>query len=182
MAKRKGIRASVRWHVFARDGFACRYCGVLAGQDGVELVVDHVVSVADGGSDHPDNLATACKGCNGGKSARSLEAAPTSKQVVKRIRKQAANLSQQADAIREALVAERQLRQEIVNLKCAAYGIDTCTIQKGEIASVRKLLAEFGADEVLSWYQSAARNNVSQWQSVRYVCGIARNVREARNA
>jgi hypothetical protein len=38
-------------------------------KDEVELEVDHVVSVADGGTDELHNLATLCRDCNGGKSA-----------------------------------------------------------------------------------------------------------------
>lgn len=38
-------------------------------KDEVALEVDHVVSVADGGTDELDNLATLCRDCNGGKSA-----------------------------------------------------------------------------------------------------------------
>lgn len=47
MAKRKSLSDSIRWAVFARDGFCCRYCGKQAGEDGVTLAVDHIVSVAD---------------------------------------------------------------------------------------------------------------------------------------
>ncbi len=182
MAKRKSIGASLRWHVFARDGFTCRYCGMMAGHDGVELAVDHVVSVADGGSNNPDNLVTACRKCNGGKGARSLGEAPTPRQVVKRIRKGAANLLQQAKAVQEAIAAEKALRQEVVNLKCAAYGIERCTIKPGEVAAIRRLIGEFGADQVLVWYQSAATHNCKEWDAVRYVCGCARNQRGQANA
>lgn len=59
-----------RWEVFQRDNFTCQYCGA-KGQD-VQLHVDHVVSVADGGSNEPENLKTACVPCNSGKGARSL--------------------------------------------------------------------------------------------------------------
>jgi 5-methylcytosine-specific restriction endonuclease McrA len=53
---RKNISASLRWQVFARDGFRCRYCGTQAGEPGVTLHADHVVSVADGGTNAFDNL------------------------------------------------------------------------------------------------------------------------------
>lgn len=41
-------------------------------RDEVALEVDHVVSVADGGTDELHNLATLCRDCNGGKSAYSF--------------------------------------------------------------------------------------------------------------
>lgn len=63
---RSGITPSVRWKVFARDGFRCRYCGAAGGE--AVLVVDHVFPVARGGRDSLDNLVTACETCNQGKS------------------------------------------------------------------------------------------------------------------
>lgn len=176
---RKSISGSLRWHILARDGFTCCYCGAAAGQDGVELAVDHVVSVKDGGTNNPDNLVTSCRKCNGGKSARSLQNAPTPKQVIARVRKMAGNLQQQADAIQAAVKAQADVRQQIVNMKCAAFEMQSCTIAHGEATGASRLISEFGADEVLSWYQSAFRNNVREWEAIRYVYGCAKNKRAA---
>jgi hypothetical protein len=66
---RKPIPDKVRWEVFARDNFTCQYCGRKAPE--VALVIDHKVSVKDGGDNETTNLTTACKVCNGGKGARS---------------------------------------------------------------------------------------------------------------
>lgn len=65
------ISKHLRYEVFRRDGYRCRYCG--AGPDDAKLTVDHVVPVALGGSDEPANLVTACDECNAGKSASSPE-------------------------------------------------------------------------------------------------------------
>lgn len=59
-----------------RDGEMCVYCGAESG-----LVVDHMVPIALGGTDHPDNLALACKPCNSGKSGRTPEQAKMSIRV-----------------------------------------------------------------------------------------------------
>lgn len=64
-APRSGITPSVRWKVFARDGFRCRYCGAAGGT--AVLVVDHIHPVSRGGRDNLDNLITACETCNQGK-------------------------------------------------------------------------------------------------------------------
>jgi excisionase family DNA binding protein len=61
--RRTSIR--LRFSVLQRDGFTCRYCGRKAPD--VELRVDHIVPVAQGGTDHPDNLCAACTDCNAGK-------------------------------------------------------------------------------------------------------------------
>lgn len=57
----------LRFEIFKRDGFRCRYCGREAGE-GVELRVDHVDPKSNGGSNEPSNLVTACHECNAGKS------------------------------------------------------------------------------------------------------------------
>lgn len=65
------VNSSLRFEILRRDQFTCRYCGAKAPD--VQLHVDHVVSVALGGTDNPENLVTACAECNGGKGNRSLD-------------------------------------------------------------------------------------------------------------
>lgn len=57
----------IRFEILRRDGHTCRYCGASAPD--VKLTVDHVIPVALGGSDEPNNLVTACEDCNGGKTS-----------------------------------------------------------------------------------------------------------------
>lgn len=68
--RRDPISTRTRFLVLERDNFRCRYCGASA--DDEALVLDHVVSVADGGSSDMDNLVAACQPCNAGKGRRSL--------------------------------------------------------------------------------------------------------------
>jgi hypothetical protein len=67
------VSKRTRYEVLRRDNHACRYCGCAA-PDAV-LTVDHVIPVALGGSDKPDNLVAACKDCNAGKAASNPDAA-----------------------------------------------------------------------------------------------------------
>lgn len=67
---RRPIKPNVRFRVFERDAFSCRYCGQKA--PNVVLHVDHVHPVSKGGTDHPDNLCTACSACNAGKAGDTL--------------------------------------------------------------------------------------------------------------
>ncbi len=53
--------------VFARDGWACAYCG----RTGRKLTLDHVVPRYRGGKHTWDNLVTACKPCNHRKAGRT---------------------------------------------------------------------------------------------------------------
>ncbi|MCC2657080.1 MAG: hypothetical protein K0Q76_2188 [Panacagrimonas sp.] len=63
------IPHSVRFSVFRRDAYTCRYCGRSA--PFVVLHVDHVTAWSKGGSNVVENLVTACADCNLGKGASS---------------------------------------------------------------------------------------------------------------
>ena len=64
------ISVRVRFEVFKRDNFTCRYCGRVSPE--VVLEVDHIVPACEGGSDDPINLAACCWECNRGKSGVPL--------------------------------------------------------------------------------------------------------------
>jgi 5-methylcytosine-specific restriction endonuclease McrA len=70
---KRTITPSQRFKLFHRDNFRCTYCGASPVKDpDVILEVDHVIPWSRGGTTTLDNLRTACKDCNRGKSARSL--------------------------------------------------------------------------------------------------------------
>lgn len=75
MTVRKSISKSLRFAVLRRDGFTCQYCG--ARPPAVELVIDHVRPVAEGGTNDPDNLLTACEPCNQGKRDKGVDLEPS---------------------------------------------------------------------------------------------------------
>ncbi len=66
------INDDTRHCVFQRDGYTCRFCGHVG--NAVTLEVDHSVPVAQGGTDHGNNLQTACWPCNALKSDRKTKA------------------------------------------------------------------------------------------------------------
>ena len=63
----------LRFEILRRDNYTCRYCGASAPD--AKLTVDHVIPVALGGGDEPNNLVTACAPCNAGKSSIPADAA-----------------------------------------------------------------------------------------------------------
>lgn len=69
--EREAIPPRVRFGVLQRDGFRCTYCGRTAAA-GAVLQVDHVIPVAAGGTNDPDNLVAAYVDCNQGKSDRDI--------------------------------------------------------------------------------------------------------------
>jgi hypothetical protein len=182
MAKRKGLPASLRWQVFARDGFRCRYCGSQAGEPGVVLHADHVISVAEGGNNALDNLVASCQRCNGGKGARSLVAVPGSRDAVAFAEARTVTLQEQAEAIAENNRAQKALRQEIVNLICEAYEQDSIQTNKGDIERFMRLSLQHGSDLLADWVRQAALRGVEVKQCIRYVYGIIRNIRERTEA
>jgi hypothetical protein len=61
------LSASLRFAVFRRDNYSCRYCGRRA--PFVVLHIDHVEAWSRGGANRIENLVTACQECNLGKGA-----------------------------------------------------------------------------------------------------------------
>ena len=57
--KRKHIPKAIREAVFKRDNYRCVKCGSTR-----NLEIDHKVSLANGGTNHIDNLQTHCQDCN----------------------------------------------------------------------------------------------------------------------
>jgi 5-methylcytosine-specific restriction enzyme A len=64
-ANRAISQQEIRVMVFGRDNYRCRLC-----PSGENLQVDHIIPVAAGGSNEPDNLQTLCRSCNCSKGAR----------------------------------------------------------------------------------------------------------------
>lgn len=62
-----------RVNVYARDGYACQYCGKKCAMD--ELTYDHVIPRAKGGKTEWTNIVSACYDCNQRKGGRTPEQA-----------------------------------------------------------------------------------------------------------
>lgn len=61
----KWIRADLRLAIYLRDRFTCLYCSRdLSDADPRDVTLDHITPKADGGSNLPANLVTACLSCN----------------------------------------------------------------------------------------------------------------------
>lgn len=96
MSDRKPLNKAIRFEVFKRDHFTCQYCGRKSPD--VILEVDHIVPVAEGGTNDIINLVTSCRDCNRGKGKRKLD-------------DNAAVLKQRAEL---ELMAERQEQVEMM--------------------------------------------------------------------
>jgi hypothetical protein len=69
--KRKPLSKKIRFEVLKKFKFTCVYCGGSAPD--VLIEVDHIVPVAEGGTNDLMNLTAACKKCNIGKGKNRLD-------------------------------------------------------------------------------------------------------------
>ena len=68
---RTGISQRLRFDILHRDQFRCHYCGAAA--PNVELHIDHIIPVKDGGKNTFANMVAACVSCNLGKGAVNID-------------------------------------------------------------------------------------------------------------
>lgn len=169
------VSKRLRYEILRRDNHTCRYCGGHAPD--VSLTVDHVVPTALGGSDQPDNLVTACRDCNAGKSASSPDA-PLVADVAADALRWAAALQYAATQAQADLAAERRLFDLIDELwSIWNYGFN------GQYAvprpddwrdSIRSFVAAgLTPDQLSDAIQKAmTRQHVSTDDVWRYFCGV----------
>lgn len=70
-----GTHARIRDYVFNRDKFICQKCGVTGERkypfttvnNNSFLVIDHKISIRNGGTHNPENLQALCDRCNSSK-------------------------------------------------------------------------------------------------------------------
>ena len=118
MPGRKKLSKRTRFEVFKRDQFTCIYCGQRPPD--VVLHCDHLIALADGGSDDLVNLVTSCQDCNLGKSSVPLTVIPLSQSDELDRRVEAA---EQFEAMNQFLLEQRH-RVEEASHRLAVYWCD----------------------------------------------------------
>jgi tetratricopeptide (TPR) repeat protein len=156
------ISKSLRFDVFQRDNHTCQYCGRKAPD--VELEVDHLVPVAQGGTDEFDNLMTSCKECNSGKSAK----------LVKEFTK--------GHTINEWRAIIRQKRVEILRKRRAqltevmeywAECRGTKSVSEYDAGFIRNFIERYEPEWIKAAVSIASKKRPSNYG--KYVAGILRN-------
>lgn len=177
--RRKSTGKRLRFSVFARDSFTCRYCGRQS--DKVELVVDHLIPVSKGGTNDQENLITACVECNQGKADTIIsQAAPTEEDRLR----MAQELNEQrraADRAVEIAKAIQARRQAMVNFWCGLTGKDG--MDRRTASTVFSYVQRHGEEAVYPWIENAFAACSATWgpSSIdanmgRYVSGIRRTI------
>ena len=82
MPRRRKIPEQIRHQVCQRANSLCEYCHASEQWQYVRFMVDHVIPLARGGADTPDNLALACFHCNRRKADRITAVDTTSGEEV----------------------------------------------------------------------------------------------------
>jgi hypothetical protein len=174
-AKRKAISKRVRFAVFARDGYKCRYCG--ATSEAVQLVIDHLEPVSQGGTNEPENLVTACAPCNAGKSDTKLDAAAIHDDHRLALAQEMQEQRQALLAAKEASAARSKLRDEVLNFYCELRGVERMSVDC--LNRYVQMTLQHGPALVFEWMTIAETNllpSVRDVDFVRYVYGIRRRV------
>lgn len=174
MSARKPLGKKTRFDVFKRDGFTCVYCG---GQPPkVTLHCDHVIAVANGGTNDIDNLVTACDACNLGKGARELTTVPLT------IEQKTALLREREDQIAafNDLLTEKSDRIErtawiVASVFLSQWNEDG--IRKDWFASIKRFVESLPLDDM----EGAANRAVAKQPHNKnacfsYFCGICWNL------
>lgn len=162
-----------RFRIFSRDGYTCRYCG--AQPPNVTLQVDHVIPVAEGGTDDDSNLITACKDCNAGKSKFLLsKVVPTDSDNL-RIAQELKEQIDLATIAKDAAKSRMELREVLA--KYWAQVFNNYEPKHDEISRLVSLAWEFGPDVVMDWIDQTNARGIYGWKAVQYLGGIAKNHR-----
>jgi hypothetical protein len=170
------IRKSVRFAVFDRDNFTCRYCGKST-DDGIILEADHVIPKSKGGSDEIENLVASCLDCNRGKSAKSIgSTAPETDRDRRRRLQELAETQRSAEELVALSSAKRERIQTWANIigeEMSLKKVDRKFCEQAE-----RLANEFGDSDVVEWIgKLSAKFSRMDNNAAKYLNGIARMVR-----
>jgi hypothetical protein len=152
--QRKALSKKLRFEVFKRDSFKCRYCGRSPLDHPVILELDHVIPHCDGGRDDIVNLVTACKDCNSGKSDRRLSDDALLKQTVSEMEaiQERQNQIKQMVQWRQSLVdeslAELNAAHDFWNGLTPGWSVSEVGLRK-----LKQTIAKFGLQQVLAAMQ-----------------------------
>ena len=142
---RAGLSKRLRFEIFKRDQFTCRYCG--RRPPDVVLEVDHIHPVSLGGLDTEDNLVTACGDCNRGKSNKKLgDVLPVMDSDLSYLEQQ----QEIAELRRYALVIRRKeklLKQIAASMELLWVEYLTPDLIPGG-SQIKKWIVRYSADEV----------------------------------
>jgi hypothetical protein len=171
------ISTRTRFEVFKRDGFRCHYCDTNA--MAAVLHVDHVEAIANGGTDDPANLITACSKCNLGKSDVPLdESRLPDAPLPDELREHATQIRAYLAAVEEVENAKSSLVQAVIDRWIVK--VDSQGMQRELIDSCAYWIEAIGLEQVFRAVDAVGRNHRlrSVDQQRKYYLACLRNQRD----
>lgn len=174
------VSTRTRFEILKRDGFRCRYCGATSIQS--PLHVDHVIPVAEGGSDDPANLTAACAGCNLGKSDVELDDIRIASDMgADSVREHAAQVRAYLGAQRDLQAAREEAAAWVIDEWHSIVGRQT----NGPIqARLRSAMMTHSFEEMFTAMHALRRKDdekaLGAQASLAYFNGVLRNMRQER--
>lgn len=175
------VGPKLRFDVFKRDDFTCRYCGQKTPK--VILECDHIIPRAEGGTDEIENLVTACWACNRGKGATLLDSVPQDRDM----HEQALMLAEREMQLAEYNETKRAVRarQEREIEQLTTYWQQLAGGAGGTPPGFTNLLyavRDFPVEDLKDAIEIAV-NKAGEWTNgVKYFHGILRKWREQRSS
>jgi len=170
---RKSSGKRLRFEIFKRDGFRCVYCGATPVDS--PLHIDHVTPLAAGGTDDPDNLATACQNCNAGKGPVPL----SDKKLGSHILTDADR--DHVEQIREYLAVQRQIAEARRALadEFLDYWQDNVEgaekyVRREILSGAASLVRNNSLESLFEAVDIVSRKGLSELDAVKYFFGILR--------
>ena len=179
MTERKTLQKKTRFQVFKRDEFKCCYCGRCP--PNVVLEVDHIIAVANGGTNQIDNLITSCFDCNRGKGAEPLASVPLalSEKIVLQQEKM-----DQLKALDRLLKQQKKRETAQVNEVEKVFQMiwENQEFSDHFRISVARFIGDIGLEECVWAMNRACAKARNSEASLKYFCGICWNkVRDRSN-
>lgn len=175
--ERKPIGNSLRFKVFNRDRFTCKYCGKQSGAD-VILEIDHVIPVVKGGTNDIHNLVTACFECNRGKSKKIIDASSVE------IMPSLVYMKQHRQQVKEFFKYVKFLKESENNIALLIWNAFGYADENDSriTSGFKAMIHDIGFEEVLhaANITSSKEGIGGLWEKYKYFCGICRNKKEEK--
>lgn len=172
------MNKKLRFEVFKRDLFTCKYCGKKPGETVLE--VDHIIPRYKKGTDEIENLITSCFDCNRGKGKRMLN------ELTPEMQKNADILKEKKEQLQAFYKYQKEISKVtdkpvtiLANYWSELTENEYSLSTKGKI-SLKYFLKSFTIQEIKDAMEISTKiDDVNQ--RFKYFCGIMHNKKRAKD-
>jgi hypothetical protein len=185
-ANRKTLPLKVRAFILERDAATCQRCFQQA-SPGNAIEVDHILPLAEGGSDDPKNLQCLCFKCNSGKGSLTKEARAQAAQQEARMARTALYVIQipptepEPEGAYKATTKQKAFRETVsVALSEGVYTLPGwCNLHRDrqrEDVTAREFQRWEGIDGFLEWFNEVLPPSMSEFERTLADRLVERNI------